>query len=92
VASGTAVINFGAHPGKGMTSVDVTGQASILTGSRIGCWPRLEATSDHSVDEHRVETLKLVGGNIVAGTGFTIYAEVQQGNAWGQFNIDWVWA
>lgn len=92
MAVGTAVIDFGAHPGKGMTSVDVTGQASIVSGSRIGCWPRLTSTADHSADEHRVETLKLVAGNIVAGTGFTIYAEVLLGKSWGTFNVDWVWS
>lgn len=35
---------------------------------------RLEATANHSADEHLVETIRAAAGAIVAGTGFTIYA------------------
>lgn len=73
MATGTANIDFGAFPGKSDTSVAVTGQAAIVSGSLVEAWIRPVATADHSADEHMVETLKVFAGNIVAGTGFTIY-------------------
>ena len=70
---GTAVLDFGAFPGKSDTSVAVTGQAGIVSGSLVEAWIRPDATADHSADEHMVETLKVFAANIIAGTGFTIY-------------------
>ena len=73
-AQGTTTVNFGAFPGGSDTSVAVTGQASILAGSLVEAWIMPTATGDHTADEHLVETLKVMAGNVVAGTGFTIYA------------------
>lgn len=73
-AQGTTTIDFGAFPGKSDASVAVTGQASILSGSLVEAWLYPIDTSDHLADEHMLETIKVVAGNIVAGTGFTIYA------------------
>lgn len=72
-ATGTTTLNFGAFPGASDASVAVTGQASIASGSLVEAWLRPEATADHTADEHMVETLRVVAGAIVAGTGFTIY-------------------
>lgn len=72
-AQGTATLDFGAFPGSSDASVTVTGQASILSGSLVEAWIFPTATSDHSADEHLLETIKVVAGNVVAGTGFTIY-------------------
>lgn len=71
--TGTTTIDFGAFPGKSDTSVAVTGQAAIVAGSLVEAWIRPEATASHSADEHMLETLKVFAGNIIAGTGFTIY-------------------
>jgi hypothetical protein len=73
-ATGTTTVNFGVFPGSSDTSVTITGQASIVSGSIVRAWIRPEATADHSVDEHLLEEIKIVAGNIVAATGFTIYA------------------
>jgi len=73
-ATGTAEVDFGAFPGKSDASVAVTGQGGIASGSLVEAWIRAVASADHSADEHLVENLKIVAGNIVAGTGFTIYA------------------
>ncbi len=88
-ATGNTVLDFGATP-VGDASVVVTGQSGIVAGSKVEAFIRLEATVDHSVDEHRVEPIKITAGNIVAGTGFTIYGE---SNLWtyGQWSITWVW-
>jgi hypothetical protein len=72
-AIGTTTIDFGAFPGASDASVAVTGQAGIVAGSLVEAWLRPAATADHSADEHLVESLRLVAGNIVAGTGFTVY-------------------
>ncbi len=72
-ATGKTTIDFGAFPGKSDASVNVTGQAGIVAASLVEAWIRPEATADHTADEHMVETLKVIAGNIIAGTGFTIY-------------------
>lgn len=71
---GTATIDFGAFPGASDTSIAVTGQAGIVSGSVVQAWLRPAATADHTADEHWIETIKVVAGNIVESTGFTIYA------------------
>lgn len=73
MATGTAILNFGAFPGASDASVNVTGQAAIVAGSLVEAWLRPVATADHTADEHMLETLKVFAGNIVAATGFTIY-------------------
>lgn len=99
--SGTTTVDFGAFPGKSDTSADVTGQTSIIAGSLVGAWIRPVATADHTADEHWVETIEVVAGNIVAGTGFTIYARnTNQINEptgkgtrlYGLFTVAWAWS
>ena len=72
-ATGTATLNFGAFPGASDASVAVTGQTGILSGSYVEAWIRPAATADHSADEHVLETIRVMAGNISAGVGFTIY-------------------
>lgn len=97
---GTAVLNFGSFPGKSDTSVAVTGQSGIVSGSLVEAWIRPVDSVDHSSDEHRAETLKVMAGDIVAGVGFTIFGmnsgQVSQPNGqgtrlYGQWNVAWVW-
>lgn len=73
MATGTALLDFGSLPGKSHASVAVTGQAAIVSGSLVEAWIRPIATSDHTADEHMVETLKVFAAEIVAGVGFTIH-------------------
>jgi hypothetical protein len=73
-AQGTTTLNFDAFPGRSDTSVAVTGQAGILAGSLVEAWLVPTATADHTADEHLLETIQVQAGNVVAGTGFTIYA------------------
>jgi hypothetical protein len=92
MAQGTATIDFGAFPGKTDASVAITGQASISAASLVEAWIFPAATADHSADEHMVERLEIIAGNVIAGTGFTIYA-FADGNTliYGQWNVAWVW-
>ncbi len=98
-ARGTAVLDFGSFPGKSDASVVVTGQAGIVTGSLVEAWLRPVATADHSADEHLVETVRVLAGNIVAGTSFTIFgintsqlsSHGHGTRLYGQWTIAWVW-
>lgn len=75
ITSGVTTIDFGAFPGKSDVSLDITGQASIVSGSKVKAYIIATATADHSADEHWLETIDVMAGNIVAATGFTIYAK-----------------
>jgi subtilisin family serine protease len=74
--TGIAEVDFGAFPGVSDASVAVTGQAAIDSStSQVQAWLMAKATTDHTADEHRIETISVTAGNIVTGTGFTIYAQ-----------------
>lgn len=70
---GTATLDFGAFPGASDASVAVTGQTAITAGALVEAWLFPATTADHSPDEHLVETIRVMAGDVVAGTGFTIY-------------------
>jgi hypothetical protein len=93
VAVGRALLDFGTWPGSSMASTTVIGQLGIqatsLLSASISLWA---ATPDHSIDEHRVEAIRITAGNIVEGDGFTIYGECMTALAYGQFLVDWVWS
>ncbi len=102
-ASGTVTLDFGAFPGKGDASVAVTGQSGIASGSLVEAWLLPAATADHSEDEHRVESMTVKTGQIIAGTGFTVSgfenfgqeahnAETTTGHLiYGAWNVAWAW-
>lgn len=70
---GVSSVDFGAFPGSSNASLAVTGQTGILATSQVKAWVAPVATADHTADEHLVEPLRAYAGNIVAGTGFTLY-------------------
>lgn len=70
---GSVEVDFGVFPGGSDASEAVTGQTGILTTSVVQAWLMATDTPDHTADEHVVETIRVTAGNIVAGTGFTIY-------------------
>lgn len=74
VNAGSTTINFGAFPGGSDATATVTGQVGIVSGSVLQAWLVAQATADHTADEHRVETIAVTCGNIVANTSFDIYA------------------
>lgn len=90
---GSTTIDFGAWPGSDSASVAVTGQSGILSGATVRAWLRLEATAEHSVDEHIMAPLRISAGAIVAGTGFTIYAVFDAPVAtYGEWSVQWEWS
>jgi hypothetical protein len=72
-AQGTVQLHFGAFPGSSDAFVAVTGQAGIVAGSLVEAWLLPQQTADHTADEHLLETLRVMAGNIVAGVGFTVF-------------------
>ena len=75
-ASGVTTIDFGAFPGVSDAALTVTGQTGIDgASSQVQAWLMAQPTDDHTADEHRIETISVTAGNIVTGTGFTIYAQ-----------------
>lgn len=76
---GTTTVNFGAFPGQSDTFVNITGQTGITANSLVEAWLLPAATADHSADEHQVDPPDILAGNLVAGTGFTIYATARAG-------------
>ena len=54
MATGAAVIQFGAAPGTDFATIAVTGQAAILSTSVVEAWldPTQGSTAEHTVDEH----------------------------------------
>ena len=76
--SGTTTVDFGSFPGGVVASVAVTGQTAITATSRITVTLWVKNSTDHLAEEHALEPLQLSVGNIIAGTGFTIYVTVQQ--------------
>lgn len=88
-ATGTTTINFGSYPGSLDCTATVTGQTAILSGSLVEAWIFPTATSQHSADEHVLGAVEMavVAGNVVASTGFTIYAKVRdQSSGIGSMN------
>lgn len=90
MATGTALFDFGTSQVVSAI-LTVTNQTTIVAGSRVEAFVRLEATATHSIDEHRIENLKFTCGNIVASTSFDIYGDVTLGSTQDKFNVDWVW-
>lgn len=92
VYTGTATMNFGIGDGASdlpQSSVVITGQAWVLSGSIISAWVAAVATADHDVDEVVAENISCYVGTIIPGTGFTIYGQVDEGSTFGDFIINW---
>ncbi len=92
MATGTAILDFGATPAFEATVV-VTGQAGILAASLVEAFFMTDTTADNGLVEHEQAKAmcSLSCGSIVAGTGFTIKGTVLLGFATGKFNVHWVW-
>ena len=90
--TGSVQLDFGAFPGKTDATAVVTGQSAITASSFVEAWIAPDVTTEHSADEHWVDPPSVVAGNIVAGTGFTIYGVTRDDyRKWGKWNVDWVW-
>ena len=93
-ATGSATINFGAHPGSNEASVTITGQATISATSKAEAWVMGDDTSvDHTASDHRYlpQFASFTCGTPTAATGFTIYARSIH-KLTGNYTLRWVWS
>ena len=90
---GAATVSFGAAPGSSTAETVITGQASILSGSRIHAWVQ-GTTADYNEYEHSLILPQLLSfgvSDVVAGTGFTIQATTKE-RLTGDVAVKWEWA
>lgn len=90
--TGVTEIDFGSGVGTAEITKVITGQSGITTSSIINCRVELQATSNHTIEDHRwVSTfLGITVGDIVNATGFTIYVRSLYPMT-GKFNLRWTW-
>jgi hypothetical protein len=92
--TGTAIINFGAHPGSNEASIAIGGQATILATSKAESWVMADdTTSDHTASDHKYipQLASFSCGTPTAATGFTIYGRSIH-KLTGTFSLRWVWS
>jgi len=86
---GVATIDFGAIGAIGNhISLDVA-DTSVQADSIIEASLRLEATSDHPIDDLINDPIVVAAGNIDPGVGFTIYGTMPVGNAYGDYKVNY---
>jgi len=83
----TTTINFGSGATDKSVFVSYTGASAA---SMVEAWIVPAATASNTADNHWVEDLTVMAGNIVPGSGFTIYAKANTGKAHGIYTIGWV--
>ena len=87
-AQGTTTINFGSKA----TDTSVAVSAPAITGGQlVEAWVFPSATATNTADNHWVETINVVAGNVQDGVGFTIYAKVDEGFAHGSYTVGYVY-
>jgi hypothetical protein len=89
ITKGSTTVDFGASSTD--VQVAITGQTGILTGSSVKAWLNPSATASNTADNYWLDDLEILAGNILAGTGFTIYAKCNTALAHGIYNINWEW-
>lgn len=92
--TGTATINFGAHPGSNEASIAIGGQADILASSKAESWVMADdTTNDHTASDHKYipQLASFSCGTPTAATGFTIYGRSIH-KLTGTFSLRWVWS
>jgi hypothetical protein len=90
---GTATLDFGSGAGTNNVSVEVTGQAGILSGSNIMIWVQgNDSTASHNSYEHKIlpSYVSLSADSVVAATGFTINAFTEL-RLTGTISVRWSW-
>lgn len=89
--SGSTTVDFGTS-GEMTATKAITGQTAIISTSVVDAWIMATASTDHTADEHVVEDMTVMAGNVVAGTGFTIYAHSLSIPLRGVWTVGWAWA
>lgn len=91
--TGTATLDFGAHPGANETFTAVAA-AEITAAAKVEAWVMADDTSaDHTASDHRYFPLfaALTCGTPTTGVGFTIHARSTE-KLTGEWSVRFVWA
>lgn len=89
-SQGQTSVNFGS--GALEATVVVTGQASITTANLVEAWCACnEAIGSQPNDGAWVEQMQATATRIVNATGFSIVVKPAIGQAYGTYNVNWVW-
>lgn len=84
----TAVLDFGSGKGDYSASTVVTGQTWVTSSSSIIA-TAIDYTGNNSAEDAAVDGVTFAIGDLVAGTGFTVYAASPFGSV-GQFKVSCV--
>ena len=87
LTKGEVTLDFGAR--SKTAEVVVTGLGNILTTSVVFVLVKIEATADHSIDDLLIDPIRIAYKDLIAGTGFTIYGEMDNARASGKYTIQW---
>tara|TARA_R110000772_G_scaffold170373_4_gene282281 strand:- start:2273 stop:2575 length:303 start_codon:yes stop_codon:yes gene_type:complete len=87
LTTGEATLDFGT--GNKTAEVVVTGVSNIQLTSIVYPNVKIEATTEHATDDFLVDPIRLAYKDVVAGTGFTIYGEMDNARANGRYTIQW---
>jgi hypothetical protein len=87
---GNTVVNFGSNAS---TFASTFVSAPGITSSSIAMADILvAASSNNTLDQHYSELIQVTAGNIIAGSGFTIYAvPTGLGGLTGNYNVQYLW-
>jgi hypothetical protein len=87
IVKGTSTIDFGAESTS--TELIVTGITGIVSTTIIFCQMRMESTNDHTLDDLKIDPIRVVATDLVIGVGFTIYGTMNNAPASGKYKVDW---
>lgn len=87
---GQVEVDFGA--GSVQTSVFVSGQDGITADCLVEAWMAVDVNYiGNTHTDHIDDDIIIRAGDIIPGSGFTIYATSLIGNRTGKYLISWVW-
>lgn len=92
MATGSAIIDFGAFPGANEASIDFA-DATIAADSKVEAYIMADDTTiDHTASDHRYSGLWMaLTAAPIAGVGGTLYARSEQ-KMQGKWALRYVWA
>ena len=84
---GIVIVDFGVS--NNTAQKIVTGVSSITATSVILAQMRIEDTTTHSSEDMLIDPIRVHVKDIIAGVGFTIYAEMDNAPANGTYKVNW---
>jgi len=89
-AQGIVTLTFASNGGSDMAT-SIPGQTGITAGACVEAWVMAIPTATHSADEHMVEEIQSIAGDISVGVGFNIRLRTRNKALYGDWTGGWVW-